>query len=206
MSLNQFETDEQRAEALIDWLRSNFFFIILAIVIIIGSIVGWDYYKKHSKTQLSTQAMNYYVFEQSLESGKLDEKAIEVLTNDGKAKGFAELAILQKAAFEAENDNLTTTISDLQNQINNISDAVMKDLYRYRLALALYENKNYSESLNVLNQITTKSFAGLVKTLQGDIYVKEGRIDNAKVVYTEAFEILQSPVIQRKINQLSTDA
>lgn len=150
--------------------------------------------------------MNYYVFEQSLESGKLDEKAIEVLTNDGKAKGFAELAILQKAAFEAENDNLTTTISDLQNQINNISDAVMKDLYRYRLALALYENKNYSESLNVLNQITTKSFAGLVKTLQGDIYVKEGRIDNAKVVYTEAFEILQSPVIQRKINQLSTDA
>ena len=47
---------------------------------------------------------------------------------------------------------------------------------------------------------------GLVKSLQGDVYVKEGRIDNAKTVYAEAFDILQSPMIQRKINQLSTGA
>ncbi len=206
MSLNQFETDEQRAEALVDWLRSNFFFIILAIVIIIGGVIGWDYYKKHSKTQLTTQAMHYYVFEQALESGKLDEKAIEVLTSDSKAKGFTELAILQKASYSADNNDLNTTISSLQDQVNKVSDVVMKDLYRYRLALALYENKDYSESMNTLNQITTKSFAGLVKTLQGDIYVKEGRMDNAKTVYSEAFEILQSPIIQRKINQLSTEA
>lgn len=206
MSLNQFETDEQRAEALVDWLRSNVFFIILSVIIIIGGIIGWDYYKTHNKGQLSEQATNYFLFEQALESGKLDEKAISSVMKDAKAQGFKDLVVLQKAAFEASNNDLKATITDLETQIVNVNDAVMKDLFRYRLAVALYENKDYTTSLDSLNQITTKSFAGLVKTLQGDIYVKEGRFDNAKAVYLEAFEILQSPVIQRKINQLSTDA
>ena len=47
MSLNQFETDEQRAEALVDWLKANGAFIVLAVVIVIGGIIGWDYYKGH---------------------------------------------------------------------------------------------------------------------------------------------------------------
>lgn len=206
MSLNQFETDDQRAEALIDWLKSNGVWIFLAVALSIGGIIGWDYYKDHKSNRLSSQAMNYYLFEQSLESGKLDEKAINAVMADAKSQGFKDLAMLQKAAFEANSNDLKGAIADLQAQIANIKDPVMKDLFRYRLAVALYESKDYTASMAELNQITTKSFTGLVKSLQGDVYVKEGRLDNAKTVYVEAFEILQSPVIQRKINQLSTDA
>lgn len=206
MSLNQFETDEQRAEALVDWLKANGAWIFFAIIVVIGSIIGWDYYKSHNSGRLSEQSANYYAFEQALESGKLDDKAIAAVMNDSKAEGFKDLAMLQKAAFQANNNDLKGAIADLQSQLAVTKDPVMKDLFRYRLAVALYENNDYTASMAELNQITTKSFTGLVKSLQGDIYVKEGRIDNAKAVYVEAFEILQSPVIQRKINQLSTGA
>lgn len=206
MSLNQFETDDQRAEALVDWLKANGAWIFFAIIVVIGSIIGWDYYKSHKSDRLSTQATNYYVFEQALESGKLDDKAIAAVMNDAKAEGFKDLAMLQKAAFQANDNDLKGAIADLQSQLAATKDPVMKDLFRYRLAVALYENSDYTASMAELNQITTKSFIGLVKSLQGDVYVKEGRIDNAKTVYAEAFDILQSPVIQRKINQLSTGA
>lgn len=206
MSLNQFETDDQRAEALVDWLKANGAWIFFAIIVVIGSIIGWDYYKSHKSDRLSAQATNYYVFEQALESGKLDDKAIAAVMNDAKAEGFKDLAMLQKAAFQANDNDLKGAIADLQSQLAATKDPVMKDLFRYRLAVALYENSDYTASMAELNQITTKSFTGLVKSLQGDVYVKEGRIDNAKTVYAEAFEILQSPVIQRKINQLSTGA
>lgn len=206
MSLNQFETDEQRAEALVDWLKANGAWIFLAIVVVIGSIIGWDYYKSHKSNRLSAQATNYYLFEQSLESGKLDDKVVAAVMNDAKAQGFKDLAMLQKAALQANHDDLEGAITDLQSQVANTKDPVMKDLFRYRLAVILYDNKNYTEAMTELNQITTNSFLGLVKSLQGDVYVKEGRIDNAKAVYTEAFEILQSELIQRKINQLSTSA
>lgn len=206
MSLNQFETDEQRAEALVDWLKSNGVWIFLALALIIGGIIGWDYYKGQKNNRLSEQALNYYLFEQSLETGKLDEKAIAAVMNDAKSEGFKDLAMLQKAAFQANDNDLKGAIADLQGQVANVKDPVMKDLYRYRLAVALYESDDYVASMAELNQITTKSYTGLVKSLQGDIYVKEGRFDNAKTVYTEAFEILQSPMIQRKINQLSTGA
>ncbi|GAA5095207.1 YfgM family protein [Wohlfahrtiimonas larvae] len=206
MSLNQFETDEQRAEALVDWLKANGVWIFLSIVIVIGGIIGWDYYKGHKSNRLSTQATNYYIFEQALESGKLDDKAIAAVMNDTKAEGFKDLAMLQKAAFQANDNDLKGAIADLQSQLSVTKDPVMKDLFRYRLAVVLYENKDYTASMTELNQIVTKSLTGLVKSLQGDIYVKEGRIDNAKAVYIEAFDILQSSVIQRKINQLSTGA
>ncbi len=206
MSLNQFETDDQRAEALVDWLKVNGAWIFFAIILIIGGIIGWDYYKSHKNDRLSTQATNYYVFEQALESGKLDDKAIAAVMNDVKSEGFKDLAMLQKAAFQANDNDLKGAITDLQAQLANTKDPVMKDLFRYRLAVALYESADYAASMSELNQITTKSFTGLVKSLQGDVYVKEGRMDNAKTVYVEAFEILQSPVIQRKINQLSTGA
>ncbi|MGL4674218.1 MAG: YfgM family protein, partial [Wohlfahrtiimonas sp.] len=188
MSLNQFETDDQRAEALIDWLKSNGVWIFLAVALSIGGIIGWDYYKDHKSNRLSSQAMNYYLFEQSLESGKLDEKAINAVMTDDKSQGFKDLAMLQKAAFEVNSNDLKGAIADLQAQIANIKDPVMKDLFRYRLAVALYESKDYTASMAELNQITTKSFTGLVKSLQGDVYVKEGRLDNAKTVYVEAFE------------------
>lgn len=206
MSLNQFETDEQRAEALVDWLKANGAWIFFAIIVVIGGIIGWDYYKSHKSDRLSTQAANYYVFEQALESGKLDDKAVAAVMNDAKAEGFKDLTMLQKAAFQANENDLKGAIADLQSQLAVTKDPVMKDLFHYRLAVALYDSKDYTAAMMELNQIKTQSFIGLVKSLQGDIYVKEGRADNAKAVYIEALEILQSPLIQRKINQLSTDA
>lgn len=206
MSLNQFETDEQRAEALVDWLKSNGVFLVLSFCLVVGGVIGWDYYKDHTQEKLSVQATNYYVFEQSLESGNLNEKAINAVMTDDKSVGFKDLVILQKAAFEASANNLQGAITDLRTQIEKVKDPVMKDLFRYRLAVVLYDTKDYKAALDELNLMTTKSYVGLVKALQGDIYVQEGRLDNAKTVYTEAFEILQSPIIQRKINQLSTDA
>lgn len=202
MSLNQFETDEQRAEALVDWLKANGAFIVLAVVIVIGGIIGWDYYKSHKQAALATQAMNYYTFEQALENGQLDEAAAQAILSNSTSEGFKDLVMLQKAAFAANQNNLDAAIAELQSQLNHVKDVAMKDLFRYRLAVLLYEKKDYASAMVELNHIKTDSYKGLVKSLQGDIYVQEGRLDNAKTVYTEAFEILQSPVIQRKINQL----
>lgn len=206
MSLNQFETDEQRADALIDWLKENALFIIAVIVVTFGSIIGWDYYKSHKSNRLTTQASHYYQFEQSLDKGTINDAAYNAVMTDDNAEGFRDLATLQKAAFEAQNNDLNATIAELKSHVKHVKNPVMKDLYRYRLGKALYETVAYDEAMSELNQVQTESLKGLVKDLQGDVYVKQNRLDNAKVVYTEAFDLLQSPIIQGKINQLGKDS
>ncbi|ELV07894.1 tetratricopeptide repeat protein [Wohlfahrtiimonas chitiniclastica] len=201
MSLNQLETDEQRAEALVDWLKANGGLIFLAFVVVIGGIIGWDYYRDHQRQQLIKEAAYYYHFEQALSDGKINDNAFKALQQD-KATGFVELAVLQQAGLAASQDQLDQAIASLTAEIANIKEPVMKDLYRYRLAKALYAQGDYEKALNELSNIQTESYQGLVKALQGDVYVKEGRLDNARAVYQKAYELLQSPIIQRKINQL----
>ena len=62
MALNQYETDEQRAEVLIDWLKKNVGYLLLLVVIVVGSIIGVGYYKSSSDDKLTKTFDTYEAF------------------------------------------------------------------------------------------------------------------------------------------------
>lgn len=202
MSLNQFETDEQRAEALLDWLKRNSTYLVFLVVMVIGSIFGVEYYKGQKKQKIATEYQTYAAFVDALEAGNIQqiEDASALFAQDNQTyKTFGTL-LLAKQAHEADNFAEAETL--LQEALKEEKDAGLASLLAYRLANVQFDQDNFDGALATLKSIDAVEFRGLVKTLEGDIFVAQGKLADAKISYEEA--LLADVVPENAAQKLAT--
>lgn len=204
MALNQYETDEQRAEVLIDWLKRNVAYLILLVVIVIGSIAGVEYYKRSSVDTLSKNFDTYESFLTQLDSAPIDAAMGEKLiaNNEDIYQVFSAMLLAKEAHDAGEYDNAANL---LKGAIANADgEAGLQALLHYRLAIVLFDQDNNEAALSSLKEIQAPEFLGLRKVLEGDIYQSMGRLDDAKISYEEALNSVVVPDnAQSKLNLLS---
>lgn len=204
MALNQYETDEQRAEVLIDWLKRNVAYLILLVVIVIGSIAGVEYYKRSSVDTLSKNFDTYESFLTQLDSAAIDAAMGEKLiaNNEDIYQVFSAMLLAKEAHDAGEYDNAANL---LKGAIANADgEAGLQALLHYRLAIVLFDQDNNEAALSSLKEIQVPEFLGLRKVLEGDIYQSMGRLDDAKISYEEALNSVVVPDnVQSKLNLLS---
>ncbi len=188
MSLNQFETDEQRAEALLDWLRENSTFLVLLVVGSIALFIGIHYYKEQQIRAVEEASEAYNLFNRTLSGA--DPEAPEVLAaadalSEEKHPIYHSLAAIKVAqganSGEIRRDQL---ISALEYE----KDPIIRDLLYYRLSQLLYNEGAYEEALSYIEEISSSGYRGLAKNIAGDIYLKLEQPDKARLRYEEAIE------------------
>lgn len=205
MALNQYETDEQRAEVLIDWLKRNVGYLLLLVVIVVGSIAGVEYYKRNSVSQLN---QTFDVYESFLT--QYGEKAIDateseklIASNEGIYQVFSAMLLAKEAHGAGE---LAAAENLLNAALVDAGDDGLKALLQYRLAIVQFDQGKNEIALESLKQIQAVEFLGLRKVLEGDIYLSMGREQDAKISYEEA---LTSDVVPdgalNKLNRLSAE-
>lgn len=187
MALNQYETDEQRAEVLIDWLKRNAGYLLLLVIVVVASIAGAEYFKLHSVTKLNE---TFDTYEQSL--AEMTQKPVDVATgekliaqNEGVYQVFTAL-LVAKEAYNA--GNLTVAEQLLQDALKSADDEGVRSLIQYRLALVQFDQNRNEEALQSLQQIQAVEFLGLRKVLEGDIYLAMDKPQDAKISYEEALK------------------
>ncbi len=187
MALNQYETDEQRAEVLIDWLKRNAGYLLLLVIVVVASIAGAEYFKLHSVTKLNE---TFDTYEQSL--AEMTQKPVDVATgekliaqNEGVYQVFTALLVV-KEAYNA--GNLTVAEQLLQDALKSADDEGVRSLIQYRLALVQFDQNRNEEALQSLQQIQAVEFLGLRKVLEGDIYLAMDKPQDAKISYEEALK------------------
>ncbi len=203
MALNQYETDEQRAEVLIDWLKRNVGFILLLIVVVVGAIVGVEYYKNHSSSKLNQLYDAYEASLTEISQSPLDttQGAKVIAENEGVYKVFSAM-ILAKEAHGAKEYGVAE--SYLKQALSDADEEGLKSLLQYRLAIVQYDQNKNEDALASLQEIQAPEFLGLRKVLEGDIYLSLGKEQDAKISYEEA---LKSEVVPEnalsKFNRLN---
>lgn len=205
MALNQYETDEQRAEVLIDWLKRNVGYLLLLVVIVVGSIAGVEYYKRSSVDGLTETFDTYDVFLKQYGDTPLDASTGEKLVaeNEGVYRVFSAMMLAKEVHgagdFKSAEQLLKGALEDAK------GEAGLQALLQYRLAIVLFDQGKAEDALASLKEIQATEFSGIRKVLEGDIYQSMGRLDDAKISYEEA---LNSDVVpddaQNKLNLLST--
>lgn len=205
MALNQYETDEQRAEVLIDWLKRNVGYLLFLVVLVVGSIAGVEFYKSHKVSQANESFDSYEAFLTKFDDAPIDAAMSEKLVadNEGIYQVFSAMLLAKEAHGAGE---FKAAENLLNSAITNADDEGLKALLQYRLAIVQFDQGNNDAALESLKQIQAVEFLGLRKVLEGDIYLSMGREQDAKISYEEA---LTSDIVPdgalNKLNRLNAE-
>ncbi len=186
MALNQYETDEQRAEVLIDWLKKNAGYLLLLVVVVVASIGGVEYYKHHKVQKLNEAFDRYDSFLTTFDTGPIDatKSAALIAENEGVYQLFSALLLAKEAHGAGDYQSAETLLKSAL--ATDIKDLGLKDLINYRLAIVQFDQGEDQQALQTLKAIQSSEFLGLRKVLEGDIYSALGEIEDAKIAYEEA--------------------
>jgi predicted negative regulator of RcsB-dependent stress response len=109
----------------------------------------------------------------------------------GRAAMFAA-----KANFAANDDK--SAKAQLEWAIKNAKEGAVKAMAGLQLASILFEQKDYDGAQKVLAAINDKGYEGLKYSLQGDVYLAQGKNTEAKKAFENALNDLD---VQGKLHQ-----
>ena len=162
--------------------------IILTIIISIGYFVLSNQAKKQNNEKASL-IYTEWLKEISLESPdtiKLNNM-LEQLLVEFKNTGYAQLALLNKASFDARNNNIELSLMNFKKLVE-LTDGyngnkIFNKIARVSASRLLLSNGQYDEALSLIELYSSNATNGYIHELTGDILAKQGKIELALAQY-----------------------
>ena len=158
------------------------------------------------------QAYGYFQNKKALEASELYQalvvtdltKTAEIKTQSAKLMdGYSGTPYAGRAAVFAAKANFAanddkSAKSQLDWAVKNAKEGAVKAIAGLQLANVLFDEKNYDEAQKVLSAINDKGYEGLKASLQGDIFLAQGKNTEAKKAFENALNNLD---VQGKLHQ-----
>ena len=162
--------------------------IILTIIISIGYLVLSNQAKKQNNEEASL-IYTEWLKEISLESPdtiKLNNM-LEQLLAEFKNTGYAQLALLNKASFDARNNNIELSLMNFKKLVE-LTDGyngnkIFNKIARVSASRLLLSNGQYDEALSLIELYSSNATNGYIHELTGDILAKQNKIELALAQY-----------------------
>ena len=204
----EFETEEQKIEALKKWWKDNGKMVVAGLVIGGALIAGWRLYQDYRIKHSEKASALYEVVLQAAASGT-DINAQQTRVNDLLAEyantPYAALSALILAGQQAKADDNIKAAQQLEWVIKNASAVEIKTIARLRLARLLFASEQNDAALALVNTAYPESFTGLFEELKGDLLVAHGDKDQARSAYDKAIQAAEngaSDFLKMKRNDL----
>ena len=182
--------------------------ITWAVLLVAGAFVAWNGWQYFQRTKAVQASALYDEVERSAQAG--DTARIERALADMKDK-FAGTAYAQQAgllAARALNDkgNADGSRAALAWVAEHAVDPGYQAVAKLRLAAELLETKAYDEALKALSGDVPKEFEALVADRKGDIYLAQGKRDEAKAEYRKAWTAFDPATDYRRLVEIKLNA
>jgi predicted negative regulator of RcsB-dependent stress response len=204
------ETEEEQVEKLKAWLKENGLSIVMGIIIGVGGIGGYNYWKHYQETIAAEASDHYTQMMQALaaDNDDLVLQQAEILLAEYASTDYASLANLALARMQVENGEFAAAIEALQPLAGSEAQQPLVFLARVRLAALQIQLERYDQALATLNAGFPDQFAALVDELRGDALAMQGRTDEAIVAYRKAQLAEPQPAnpefLRQKLNDLGS--
>jgi predicted negative regulator of RcsB-dependent stress response len=204
------ETEEEQVEKLKTWLKENGLAIVMGIVIGVGGIGGYNYWRHYQDTTAAEASAHYTQMMQALAAGNDDlvQQQADILLADYASTDYAALANLALARMQVENGEFAAAIEALQPLVGSEEQQPLVFLARIRLAALQIQLEQYDQALVTLNAGFPDQFAALVDELRGDALAMQGKADEAIVAYRKAQLAEPQPAnpefLRQKLNDLGS--
>ncbi len=158
--------------------------LVIAVIVAYAAFQGWKYYENKQSVEASTQ------YQELLVTDEKDLKTIKaksaVLMENFSGTPYAGRAALFAAKINYQANDAKSAKAQLDWTIKNAKETSVSALASLQLADILAEEKDNEAALKLLNATHDAGFDGLFADLKGDVLVRLGKNDEAKLAYKEA--------------------
>jgi predicted negative regulator of RcsB-dependent stress response len=182
--------------------------ITWVVLLVAGAFVAWNGWQYFQRSKAAQAAALYDEVERSTQSG--DVERIQRVLGDMKVR-FAGTAYAQQAGLLVaktlyEKGKPEESRAALGWVAQNAVDPGYQAIAKLRLAAELLDGKSYDEALKQLDGKVPKEFEPLVADRKGDIYMAQGKRDEAQAEYRKAWTGFGAASDYRRLVEIKLNA
>jgi predicted negative regulator of RcsB-dependent stress response len=181
-------TEEQQVEALKKWWKENGLYLLAGVVIGLGGLFGWNYWKDYQQQRAMEASATFFQLQKTITAG--DQNSVEEkfaqLQNRYDKTPYAEMAYLAMAAFNSAQNRPAEAEQQLSWVKSNARVNEYREIATLRLAEALNAQQKYQQALDLLNEALPAAYTSLVEEYRGDALRGLGKIKEAREAYDRA--------------------
>jgi predicted negative regulator of RcsB-dependent stress response len=186
--VEDYLTDRDQEEALRNWWRENWKWILAGVVLGLGLLAGYQYWQSYRGRESDEAHVVYENFQKAL-AAKDVEQAGRLLADlaSGHAKSaYTQQARLLLAKDHAEAGRFDDAIKELRQVADTSKDEELAHVARLRTARLLIQTGKHDDALKMLDAEKAGAFAAQVREVRGDALVAKGDAQAARAEYAAA--------------------
>ncbi len=200
--------EQEQVDALKAWWKQNGKTVIMAVsvfIVTIAGIQGWRVYQSNQAHQAAAMYSQLENAEQTKDTKKIRDAAGQIIEKYPSTP-YAARAALISARANYESGDAKSAKAQLEWVVGHSKEAPVLDMARLRLAGILLDEKNFAESIKLLNAKHEDTYDGLYADLLGDAMVAQGKADEARKAYKESIQKTDEKSPFRKYIQIKLDS
>jgi predicted negative regulator of RcsB-dependent stress response len=204
-----FDLEEQeKLDELKAWWKRWGNAVTIAVAGVLVAAAGYEFWKNHTAKQTAEAAAYYDRMQQALQANdrKLAKESGAALIDKFAGTAFAPRAAMALASLNARERDLKSAKAQLEWVIAHAGEAALQDVSRLRLAGILLDEKQYEAALAQLNAKHSDAYAPRFDDLKGDVYLVQGKKEEARAAYWAAYAKLKETNPLRGVVEMKLDS
>ncbi len=179
--------------------------LVIAALATFGGIRGWQYYQKARAEDASALFIKLEEASRKNDVGEIRKLGAELVDKYGST-AYGPMAALVMARTNYDSGDAAAAAAQLQWAIDKAGDDETAALARLRLAGIRLDEKKFDEALKLLDGKHGESLVPLYADLRGDVFVAQGKTDEARAAYKVALEKSPPTSSYRNLVQIKLDS
>jgi predicted negative regulator of RcsB-dependent stress response len=185
---DEYLSDNEREEALKEWWRDNWSWILGGVVLGVALLIGWRYWEAHRKQRAEDAAEVYSDIQTALNARDV-AKAQELLNGlvaESESGAYTQQARLLFAKVHVEAGKFDDAEPLLRAVADQSKDKELAGIAQLRLGRLLVQAGKHEEALKLLEPLTAGAFGAQAREIRGDALFVKGDAEGARAEYAAA--------------------
>lgn len=187
MAFDELMSDDETAEQLRAWWRSNWAWLLSGIALGLAILFGWMYWTRQQAVNAEQAAQIYRQLAAASDRNDFPqmERLHEQLGKDHDSTPYADQASLLLARMYVETGEYDKAVTQLRDVMARAKDKELAAIAKLRLARVFIQQDKPDDALALLTA-DAGAFGGLEQEIRGDALVAKGDLEGARSAYASA--------------------
>jgi FimV-like protein len=202
--VDDYLSDREQEEALRNWWRDNWRWIIGGVVLGLALLGGWRYWQTYREQRAVEAAKVYADFQGALEARNVDQarRLLTDMTEKHAGSGYTQQSRMRLAKQYVDEGKLDDALVLLQEVADSDEDEQLAQVANLRIARLLIVQGKHDDALKRLDAETAGAFAAQVREMRGDALAAKGDQEGARAEYAAALAANADAQVDRTLLEL----